>query len=524
MPVILSEEIVLSQKSERDEAEQEENRHKNLLHNMGLPIHRLPPEILIEIINLSLPGPPTEFKPYPCFIFSWICRHWRSIVLDNPMFWNRIGFRYRSSKDITHPMVKEALLRSHPLPLDLAIYNRVSSFHELQGPDANRVRMLRLGSGVYNFQYPPLSYFTSLFPSLTILLLEDYYKMIDLSIEPLPLFQALDATIGSLGNLALPNNFSNLWWLQLRYELTFPLIPLLEALQNLPCLRVLSLFPLSARWNLPDLPKDLTLTFHHLEALSTGSPILQLITAPKLLYLQCTRYPESFFMSNENYDHFCGFDFSKITHIRIEMNYYEFEVYIMGRFKADTPEDDDIIPLMTGYSRKSAFDELISSYPNEFYVQIGLCAASGLLSLFAMIAKKSNGLKEIIFNAPEWADRNDLEKNIFLDALRSAKTICTLKVSGNDLVTFCGYLHDGTLCPNLERLSYSTQKEQDFLDPLLKLMTERNKTCPRPLEVELKGFSAIPPEALEPAGRLGLRLIQRPGDVSPNPSESLGNI
>ncbi|GJJ05980.1 hypothetical protein Clacol_000167 [Clathrus columnatus] len=532
MPIIPSKEIVLSQKSERNEAEQDENRYKNLLHNMALPISRLPSEILVAIINLSLPGPPTEFVPYPCFIFSWVCHHWRLIVLDNPMFWNRIGFHYRSLKDITHPMVKEALLRSHTLPLDLAVYSPVSLFHELQGPDANRVRTLRLGPRVYDSQYPPLSHFTSLFPSLTTLFLKDYYQKIDLSNEPLPRFQALEAAVKNLGNLALPNNFSNLWWLHLRYGINFPLVPLLVALQNLPRLRVLSLYPLGARWKLPDLPKNLTLTFHDLEALSTGSPILQLMTAPKLLYLQCTQYPRFFFWSQENFNHFCGFDFSNITHIRCVMNYGGPKFYIMGKFKTGTLDDGDTTPLMIKNDRRSptGFDEISTSYPNEFYIQVDLYSAvPRLLLLFATIVKKANNLNEIILNylnPSEWPNQTDEEKNLLLDALRSAKTVRTLTVSGNEFVTFCGYLQDGTLCPNLERLAYSIQdpEEQDFLDPLLELVTERRKICPQPLEVELTGFSAVPSEALEPAEKLGLRLIQKPRDPSQLISEFLEDV
>ncbi|GJJ05978.1 hypothetical protein Clacol_000165 [Clathrus columnatus] len=497
MPIISSKKTVVSQKTERDGTEQEE-KHKNFLHNLALPINRLPPEILITIINLSLPAP-TEIWSYPCLIFSWVCHHWRSVVLGYPRFWNRIAISYSTSKDTIHPMVEEVLLRSQILPLDIASHNPFPLFREL-GPHASRIRMLRLLAPRAYDPYPPLSYFTSLFPSLTMLFFEDYYEKIDLSIEPLPRFQALEASIENLGNLALPNNFPNLWWLHLRYKLTFPFIPLLEALHNLPSLRVLSLFPLETRWRLSasDFPKDLTITFHHLEALMTGSPILQLITTPKLLYLECTRYPQTFFASNENYDCFCGFDFSTISHIRVEMNCQQ-KVYIMGKIKVDTL-NEDMTPLLIKKYRK-AFDEIPSSYPNEFYIEVGFTpAAPRLLSLFAAIVQKSNNLDKIILNdlnPSQWTSQNDEEKRLFLDALRSAKTVRNLTVSGNEFVTFCEYLNDGTLCPNLERLAYSTHKEQDFGDPLLKLMMERSKMCPQPLEVELTGFSTAPPEALE---------------------------
>ncbi|GJJ05974.1 hypothetical protein Clacol_000161 [Clathrus columnatus] len=411
-------------------------------------------------------------------------------------------------------MVKEVLLRSRTLPLDLAIYNHISLFHELQGPDANRVRMLRLGNEVYGSQYSPLSYFTSLFPSLTMLFLEDYYQKIDLSIEPLPLFQAMKVTIRNLGNLALPNNFPNLWWLHLRYELTLPLFPLLKALQNLPRLRVLYLFPLR-RWNLPDVPEGF-ITFHRLEALITGSPILQVITASKLLYLECTGFPENFFTSNKNYSHLCGFDFSKITYIQIKLNCCGREVYIKGKFKVDTSDDDDMTPLKIKNGFKSAFDEITSSYPNEFYIRVANSSATPRsLSLFATIVKKFNNLNEISLNynqlnPPEWTPQTDQEEIFFLDAVRSATKVRHLTIYGNDFVTFCEYLNDGTLFPNLESLTYSTEKKQDFLDPLLKLMTERSKICPQSLKVELTGFFTVPPEALEPAERLGLWVTQTP--------------
>ncbi|GJJ05975.1 hypothetical protein Clacol_000162 [Clathrus columnatus] len=481
MPIISSEEMVLSQGSKRNETEQED-RHENVLHNLGIPINRLPPEILIEIITLSLPGPPTDICPYPCLIFSWVCHRWRSVVLSNPIFWNRISVSY------WNPMVKEIRLRSDDLPLDITGFNANFIYCEL-GPDANRVRMLRLRGLQADHSYPPLSHLTSLFPSLTILCLDDSHKTIDLSIEPLPFFQALKVAIKNLGNLAFPNHFPNLWWLQLTYKQSLPLIPLLEALKNLTCLRVLSFFPMGF---LPDVPFGFSITFHHLEALITTSSILQLITAPKLSYLQSTWYRDHFPIPNENYSYFCGFDFSKITHIRVEINYHTSEVYIMGKFKEDTSDDDDMIPFKIKDKYKWAFDVISSSYPNEFYMQVDFSpAAPHLHSLFATIVKKSNNLDEIIFeyfNPSEWITRTDEDINFFLDGFRSAKKVRNLTVSGNDFVTFCGFLNDGTLCPDLERLAFSTQKKQDFLDPLLELMTERSKTCLQPLEVELTGF------------------------------------
>ncbi|GJJ05971.1 hypothetical protein Clacol_000158 [Clathrus columnatus] len=143
------------------------------------------------------------------------------------MFWNRIFVSH------WNPMVKEILLRSHTLPLDTISYDHLELFFEL-GQHANRVRMLRLlGSISYGFHYPPLSYFTTLFPSLTMLLLEDYCKTIDISteIEPFPLFQALKINI----------EISH-------YQTT----SLTLVLRN--------------QWERPDVPADPTITYHHLEA------------------------------------------------------------------------------------------------------------------------------------------------------------------------------------------------------------------------------------------------------------------
>ncbi|GJJ05969.1 hypothetical protein Clacol_000156 [Clathrus columnatus] len=473
---------------------------------MALPINRLPPEILVAIINLSLPRSANEFKPYPYFRYSWICRRWRSVALDNPMFWNRIVITHWSSKNMNHPMVREVLLRSHTLPLDFIIYKPVPAFHEL-GPHANRVRMLRIGHGVYNTLYPPSSYFTSILPSLKMLFLE-YTNTTQLSIEPLPNLQALEVTVNNLGNLAIPHHFPNLWWLHLGYGGTMPLLLLLEALHNLPCLRVLYLF--GGQRNPPD---DLTITFHHLEALITNnSSILNLITAPKLIYLECILYLKTSSMSNENDNCLCGFDFSKITKLQIEINHKR-EVYIMG--KVDTLDDDDMTPFSTKIDHRWAFNELTSSYPNEFYIQTDLPAISHLLSLFPVIVKESNNLDKIILkflNLSERTSENNEEISFFLDGLRSAKNLRNLTVVGNDFVTFCEYLNDGRLCPNLERLAYSyydqDSEEPDFLHPLLNLMVERSRICPQLLEVELTGFRTVPHGAPGPAERLGLRLIQ----------------
>ncbi|GJJ05965.1 hypothetical protein Clacol_000152 [Clathrus columnatus] len=200
----------------------------------------------------------------------------------------------------------------------------------------------------------------------------------------------------------------------------------------------------------------------------------------------------------------------------------------MGNFKADTSDNDDMTPLWFKNYYKSAFDEITSFYPNEFYIQVGSSSATPhLLSLFATIINKFNNLNEIslnnyYLNPSGWTIEIDEEKNIFLDALRSAKSIRKFTVFGNDFVTFCRYLNDGILFPNLERLAYSTWGERDFLDPLLKMMTERRKICPQLLEVELTGFPDIPPEVIEPAERLGLRLIKKPRVLPPNPEPQFG--
>ncbi|TFK67008.1 hypothetical protein BDN72DRAFT_124600 [Pluteus cervinus] len=84
-------------------------------------ISRLHPELLIVILKQVMKHNPD--RDIALLWFTWVCRRWRCIILEAPLFWKRIG--------TTHPdFLRECLSRSRNLPITF-----VTSFDQEGYPD-----------------------------------------------------------------------------------------------------------------------------------------------------------------------------------------------------------------------------------------------------------------------------------------------------------------------------------------------------------------------------------------------------
>ncbi|KDQ50877.1 hypothetical protein JAAARDRAFT_211456, partial [Jaapia argillacea MUCL 33604] len=191
------------------------------------PLHRLPPEILGRIFELSLPK--SDF-PYPrhsllsrdkispleflraAFKITSICHHWRTIALLSPSLWSHI---VPAPEDCTIEMLSRSLgliglefmSLSHPLCHD---------------PEKSRILSLLIGS--------PLSRMRSL-----------YLKVFDEDLHGIE--EIFSRSVPELVSLAL--------YFESRKERSK--IPLITLLGPMPSLRRLSLRGIESLWSLPSL-------------------------------------------------------------------------------------------------------------------------------------------------------------------------------------------------------------------------------------------------------------------------------
>ncbi|KAG8914334.1 hypothetical protein FRC01_004119 [Tulasnella sp. 417] len=116
------------------------------LWNDSLPIHRLPTEVLSDILLLAIPPSTLERDPsrHP---LARVCSFWRAVILDTPMFWATIS--NQSSRDA----VQLKIHRSRNFKLDFVYSQRANylkpfiggtQFMQLIGPHISRCNSFRV--------------------------------------------------------------------------------------------------------------------------------------------------------------------------------------------------------------------------------------------------------------------------------------------------------------------------------------------------------------------------------------------
>ncbi|KAL4066476.1 hypothetical protein V8B97DRAFT_1874498 [Scleroderma yunnanense] len=94
---------------------------RELIRQRSPPIYCLPTELLVSILNLDIRALPYHQRNWE---LARVSRHWRDVILDNPIFWTTINLLTLSTSAI-----KTHLERSGDSPLDIVI--------EANGPPAS---------------------------------------------------------------------------------------------------------------------------------------------------------------------------------------------------------------------------------------------------------------------------------------------------------------------------------------------------------------------------------------------------
>ncbi|GJJ14462.1 hypothetical protein Clacol_008726 [Clathrus columnatus] len=484
-----------------------QNSQARILQNKNdkLTINRLPVEIFSKII-LSTYERPCVATPYPFMVFSW----------DNMQLLQR-------SRDAPLEIIAQCGKLFEVYTRDLrssTVANRVKTFH-----------LIHVCLDAPNFDPCP-KFSTGLlssFPSLEHVLCSGLAESSCIPLNIQPQLKAMQVSIYRLGNFAIPGFFRELRWLILTYRADImSLRSLLEALKNLPNLQSLQLVGLLHPLFGAEIGDLEPITLNELTVLISNCPLLHIINAPKLSYLQVEidtiLYSEhSHPFIDKTYGHLCGFDFSKITRIRSEITHRRIKPnpYITGNSTYGRQDvDNDFWPLSKLYCHGRSFnlnESLSSYYPDQFRLSFG--ERWELIPTFILYLDKCINIVEIVFTAFDLSSLTHAEATFFTNALRSATTVRNVTIiSGDSLKEVCNFLSDGNLLPGLERLNYSaSDHEKDtnnwgyIFNCVSTLLTNRLETSLMPLKIELGNFRPFQAQEFEQIKVLGLGVIQKEG-------------
>ncbi|GJJ16152.1 hypothetical protein Clacol_010432 [Clathrus columnatus] len=432
--------------------------------------------------------------------------------------------------------VEELIKRSRNTPLNIIMNELDWDVHAPILPHvlsvAGRVKTLYLDLfWCSSSQYPLVSELLSSFPSLENIFF-DLLSPADVNLLPTHIqiqLKAMKIVVEHLGNLAIPGHFRELTWLSLKCETnSISLLSILETLHNLPNLQFLRRFwspwpGISETMEHIENPKPMP----ELRALISNSPILHLIHAPKLLYLDITPHDALpvHFANNGAYDHLCGFDFSKITHIccSMEVIHGSNPLHITWGLNKRRHRSHNTSQFSSGeYCNNNrlnwTFDDFPAfylDYPNEFYLSFKARDRweqfPAMVPILSLYIEKATNLVEIVLDNVNFSFSNQTEIKSLSTALKNATTVRNLIVlSTISLRSLCDLLSDGDLIPNLEGLSYTysfMHEEEQFPSDIpnsLQKLKERPGTRTKGLEIELKGFRSIQSHDLEEIEKLGV--------------------
>ncbi|GJJ06012.1 hypothetical protein Clacol_000199 [Clathrus columnatus] len=444
-----------------------DRRTKALQIESVSPINQLPIEILVKIISFASSKRPFVTIPYQCTRFSRVCRRWRLAILDNAVFWKSIIINPR----MTLVSFLELLGRSKTTSLEIKIGGSIPKiwrFIENFGSEAGRVKTVYLDLKDDNLLLDLLSFLPSL---QNVFCSSRHLPDIEVSRTLRDKFhiKALQISIEGIQDLKMIEHFHGLRWLNLTFEIS-----------------------MSTRRSLAD-----------------PSQFADLIHAPKLSYLDVL-LPVN--RSDENLNNLGGFDFSRINHICSGIG-GPVPPFISGKHEASEPEDTSCFSF--NRCRKSVgwiFDETLTSYPNQLNIALFEVGEDTPKHSFSVCFGKTTNLREIVLNTFD-PKSHYLEAESFFKALTGVRTVCKLKIlCGKDFESLCTFLGNPTICPNLERLTYSGLGEDSTWARIyfcLTTLLEKRSTadCFKPLEIDIKGFQRLPPEALRRIRNMGAQIV-----------------
>ncbi|GJJ05941.1 hypothetical protein Clacol_000128 [Clathrus columnatus] len=445
-----------------------------------------------------------------------------SAVLGHAAFWRTIILDER----MTPEFFRELLRRSKTASLEVLVQKNVksslfSTFWDGLNTTTtvNRVKTLHMGTPVLRY-----SDLISLFPYLEHLFY--FHPPIDESFE-LPCVQPhlkeLHLTIRRLEGLAMPGRFPQLCSLKLKFQCTIPFVSLLKTLENFPNIQFLDLHLYTNDWRQTSTasdPQSPIITLPELKVLNTLHSISQFIDAPNITDLFLGEY-----VAKYDYGHFCGFDFSRMTHLHLQnlSGGHFLGFHCMGYNQSASCfsfHNENVDPFL---------DPNPALYSNKFQLslqcfspQVGekSAIAGGLgtsVSELVVCLKKTTSVIELSLDFSDYHSSflrfpNPDELRSLSTTLKHVTTVRRVIVSWDfPFETLCDIFSDGTLFPQLEKITYYSSGEKSRLENrcdlqiLQRLMKERSS---RPLELELHYLPSVEFELLEQLETLGIRLTQ----------------
>ncbi|GJJ09220.1 hypothetical protein Clacol_003442 [Clathrus columnatus] len=502
---------------------------KTHLNRLAL-INKLPVELLTYIILLTAPPSIRQYwhDAHPYISLSGVCRHWRSVIIQNPDFWTLV-------QNAPVPLVREILRRSKSTELDIIIRDDPAEFAsalvDLFSKESNRIRTLRL---LWND--PPHEKIIQLvlsskqYPSLRGLVID---RLQDPSDAIIPLFPVLLSS-------------EHLETLQCSLETNFPLDQLLHIISRLKNLDIMILSSLTPATVESLLSKSTKLRSLRLTVWDAGlatsrtllpelyflsvspSYLLHYFQTPKLSTVHMTwdsystaiaRYPilEEFDLSSTRYLYI--YHESGSNYILGSKDCQHCESSFSSQHEYFLDEELDIQPDLF------EIDIISEKFPNDiFHFSVG-SLDSFLRDLgLSLILPRLTNLRELyIFASPNCVSLQEIVAKI--------PSVEKLVIQHqNILLEFIEVLNDTSILPRLKHLSYKTPSIPEYLDGYLEVVGKslaecvklRRKSFPHALEfVALGGRCPYLPEIwLNELQKLGTKVVTSKGPEMENSSET----
>ncbi|GJJ12726.1 hypothetical protein Clacol_006970 [Clathrus columnatus] len=493
---------------------------------MLVPINRLPVELFTHIVHLT--SKKTRGK-YPSYIIcTWVCRHWRFILIQTPNLWTtlQLGTRgYGRSPPITL-FDREFLKRSESAGLDIDLsYDSdefLSMIEEFFIKESNRIHTLNYHGNLQrslplllpNIRFPSIRKFVhrgsplnnDLHYVLPCIAASDHLETLGLEFWhtiPTSILNQLTPIFTRLQKLSLtilPNGIAQI---------------VLDALRNNTKLRTLRLIAFS-------IPAFNQIIWPELEFLSiSDETLLQNVQAPKLstLHLQCNHLPSTL-KDNPILEEF---DYSSVRYLHILNFGHE---SIIGLKETVHPKSvlsmtsEDFLDRVNRINGGGLFvDDVLSGAWKRGCFRLDFTTKEGFIQTLegalSMIFSRLTGLSEICLMSDTLFEN---EGTHFENILIRIPSLEKLIVSGNALLDFIRRLCNAPLCPRMKYLSYHNNivlEENEnpyFAEDLGKLLVEclqsRYKLYRNVLEyIVLGNCPPLPGNWLDECKKLGTTVI-----------------
>ncbi|GJJ12727.1 hypothetical protein Clacol_006971 [Clathrus columnatus] len=496
-------------------------------------VNKLPVEILADIIRFTYnPSEQTQYK-HPYILYTWVCHHWRSVLIQTPDLWTSIelGTSSAAKEPPITPFAREFLERSKSAPLDITISHRFANFlpmlQDFFAKEKNRISTLYLRENHPDLILKVLS--GKRFPSLRGLVyyslsFDDYLPKLIPCITASDHLETLKCSFWHTFPIKMIDRlvpiFINIKTLGLNVCTQGIIQTIWDSLRNSPKLRALRMTLVF------ELPKYFgETTWPELEFLSVGHEfLLRGVRAPKLssLDLQCG-LPVSF----DSYPIFENFNYSSIKYLNILDHHRDFH-HILGL--------KEPIPLRSAFSitSKGLLDEIrsindalksedmLSDDWVRGYFRIGfICEevfTETLKGALSSIFPRFTGLLELCLMSQYLIDVEDLRFEKILIRVPSLEKL-TIPL-GSELPEFIRLLGNPSLCPRLKRLSYMSsysdrlvpEELKRFAEDIGKLLVEclesRKKGCINVLEnIILGNCPPLPDISVRKCRKLGTTVV-----------------